>query len=106
VSWLPRGGPLHLPPGRRQLKAYTTKQVDYFAIYLLAEDIWYIFPAKRLIGQNVVMLSPHAEGSLHERCEEAWKLLDSRKTNSMRAVEAATRKIPAQTRSGGNPHFS
>jgi hypothetical protein len=68
-----------------KLRAYTTKQIDYFAIYLLPEDVWYVFRAKRLIGQSRVMLSPHTKGSLHERYEEAWKLLDSRKCASVRA---------------------
>jgi hypothetical protein len=77
-----------------KLKAYTTKQIDYFAIYLLREDIWYIFPAKRLMGQGVVVLSPHREGSVHELYKEAWELLDSRKPASVRAPKVATDKIP------------
>jgi hypothetical protein len=85
-----------------KLKAYTAKQVDYFAIYLLREDIWYIFPAKRLIGQNGVMLSPRNERSPHERYKEAWELLDSRKRAATRAAEAdrAPRK-PGRTNRNG-----
>ncbi len=80
-----------------KLKAYTVKQIDYFAIYLLREDIWYIFPAKRLIGQNVVVLSPHREGSVHGRYKEAWGLLDSRKhvdVRAAKATEAVADKVP------------
>ncbi len=77
-----------------KMKAYTVKEIDYLAIYLLPEDIWYIFPAKRLIGQGSVTLSPHCTGSLHERYEEAWKLLDSRKKASTRAEEAAADRVP------------
>ena len=77
-----------------KLKTYTVKQIDYLAIYLLREDIWYIFPAKRLMGQGSVMLSPHSEGSAHERYKEAWELLDSRKPASIRAAEAAANKVP------------
>ena len=76
-----------------KLKSYTVEEIDYLAIYLLREDIWYIFPAKTLKGQGVVTLSPHSEGSLHERYEEAWWLLDSRRRPSVRAGEAAVRKI-------------
>jgi hypothetical protein len=81
-----------------KLKAYTTKQVDYFAIYLLREDIWYIFPAKRLVRQGVVVLSPHSEGSVHERYREAWELLDSRKRVSNRAAKVAADRIPRKRR--------
>jgi hypothetical protein len=52
-----------LSGGKRQ--AYTTKQIDYFAIYVLEEDIWYIFPAKRLAGQSSVMLSPRRAKNPH-----------------------------------------
>lgn len=81
-----------------KLKAYTAKQIDYFAIYLLREDIWYIFPAKRLMGQGSVMLSPHSEGSAHERYKEAWDLLDSRKQVSIRAANGAANIIPRKRR--------
>ncbi len=76
----------HLANGRQ--KTYTVEQIDYLAIYVLREDIWYIFPAKRLMGQGSVMLSPHSKGSLHERYKEAWELLDSRKQVAVRGVEA------------------
>jgi hypothetical protein len=76
----------HLANG--ELKGYTVKEVDYLAIYVLREDIWYIFPAKRLMGQSSVMVSPHDEGSVHARHKEAWELLDSRKRVSVRAAKA------------------
>lgn len=83
-----------LSGGRR--KAYTSKQTDYFAIYLLEEDIWYIFPAKRLAGQSSVTLSPRRAKSEHGRYKEAWDLLDSRKHVAIRAAEAAANanKVP------------
>jgi hypothetical protein len=73
-----------------KLKTYTVKQIDYMAIYVLREDIWYIFPAKRLMGQRSVMLSPHNARSPHGRYKEAWGLLDSRKEVSARATKADT----------------
>ena len=84
-----KGYHCHLANGN--LKEYTVEEVDYLAIYVLPEDVWYVFPAKRLMGQSSVMVSPHDEGSVHARYEEAWKLLDSRKKASMRAVEVADR---------------
>ena len=72
-----------------KLKTYTVKQIEYLAIYLLREDIWYIFPAKKLMGQGSVMLSPHSEGSPHARYKEAWELLDSRKRVAIRTAEDA-----------------
>jgi hypothetical protein len=81
----------HLANGK--LKEYTVKEVDYLAIYVLREDIWYIFPAKRLMGQSSVMVSPHDEGSVHARYKEAWELLDSGKKGPDRGVEVAAGKV-------------
>jgi PD-(D/E)XK endonuclease len=54
---------------------YTTKQVDYFAIYVVPEDIWYIFPAKCLAGKRTIALTPHLKGHKYERYKENWGLL-------------------------------
>ena len=65
-----------LDSGKR--KGYTAEDVDYLAIYLLPEDIWYIFPVSRVEGQRGVMMSPNQPGSVHARYQEAWELLESR----------------------------
>ena len=58
-------------------RSYTSKDLDYFGIYILPDDVWYIFPASRLVGKSAVALSPHRT---REDCEsewyrEAWSLL-------------------------------
>ena len=59
-------------------RAYTTNQIDYFAIYIVPDDIWYIFPVSKLLGQTAVILTPHRKGHKHERYKEAWDLLRNR----------------------------
>ena len=54
---------------------YTAEEIDYFAIYVLAEDVWYIFPARTLAGKGSVALSPHHKGHKYERYMENWWLL-------------------------------
>ncbi len=78
----------------RKLKTYTVKEIDYLAIYVLPEDIWYLFPAKKLMGQCSVMVSPHSEESPHKRYKEAWELLDSRKPASIRVTKGAAETLP------------
>ncbi len=56
-------------------RLYTEKEIDYFAIYVLPEDVWYIFPAKRLAGMMTVGLTPHRKGHKYERYKENWWLL-------------------------------
>jgi hypothetical protein len=58
--------------GNRQ---YVAGAVDYFAIYILAEDLWYIFPARTLAGLGAVVLSPQRKGHKYERYLENWWLL-------------------------------
>ncbi len=59
-------------------RAYSSAQIDYFAIYIVPDDIWYFFPAKKLIGKTVVVLAPHKKNHKHEAHREAWHLLQSR----------------------------
>lgn len=80
-----------------KLKAYTVKEIDYFAIYLLEEDIWYIFPAKRLAGQASVMLSPRSKKSPHGRYKEAWDLFDRGKHVSIQAAGVAAGRVRERT---------
>jgi PD-(D/E)XK endonuclease len=56
-------------------RLYTPKEIDYFALYILPKDVWYIFPAKTLAGMSAVALAPHLKGHKYERYMENWWLL-------------------------------
>jgi hypothetical protein len=56
-------------------RLYTAEDIDYFAIYVLPLDLWYIFPAKTLAGKGAVVLSPQREGHKYQRYMENWWLL-------------------------------
>jgi hypothetical protein len=49
--------------------------IDYFAIYVLPLDLWYVFPARTLAGVGAVVLTPHSKGHKYERYMENWWLL-------------------------------
>jgi PD-(D/E)XK endonuclease len=53
-------------------KVYSIKDIDYFALYVLPDDVWYIVPAKILEGMTAVALSPHRKGSKYDRYKESW----------------------------------
>jgi PD-(D/E)XK endonuclease len=59
-------------------RLYTSKEIDYFALYVLPKDVWYIFPAKTLAGMGAVALAPHLKGHKYERYVENWWLLTRR----------------------------
>ena len=59
-------------------RLYSAEDIDYFAIYVLPLDLWYIFPARTLAGLSAVVLSPHRKGHKYERYLENWWLLTRR----------------------------
>ncbi len=63
-------------------KPYTLKQVDFFAAYVIPEDVWYLIPAAVLLGgkkKKALTLLPekprHPERYKCEGYREAWGLL-------------------------------
>jgi hypothetical protein len=63
-------------------RPYTLKQIDFFAAYVIPRDVWYVIPAKVLLGGEgklaLTLLpenprSPERYG--HEGYREAWGLL-------------------------------
>jgi hypothetical protein len=94
-------------------RLYTTKEIDYFALYVLPEDVWYIFPAKTLKGMGAVALAPHLKGHKYEHYMENWWLLTrhhfrrgartmvpSRDTRP-NAISRLSRRIMKRIRGGG-----
>jgi hypothetical protein len=72
---------------------YTPREVDYFAIYVFPEDIWYIFPARCLAGKRTIALTPHLKGHKYEPYMENWSLLT--RLHSRRAEKTM---VPAESR--------
>jgi hypothetical protein len=56
-------------------RLYTAKEIDYFAVYVLPDDVWYIFPARTLAGMQAVGLTPHRATAKYRMYKENWWLL-------------------------------
>jgi hypothetical protein len=54
---------------------YSAKEIDYYAIYVLPVEVWYIFPIKTLQGMEGVALRPQSASSKYSRYKENWFLL-------------------------------
>lgn len=54
---------------------YTAKEIDYFALYVLPDDVWYTVPVKTLEGMGAVTLAPQNKESKYNRYKENWWLL-------------------------------
>lgn len=72
-----------LRPNERR-KRYTRRQVDFFAAYIVPEDVWYIIPASAVLRTKSCDLmlcpvqTPRRDSYLYEGYREAWKLLRNR----------------------------
>jgi hypothetical protein len=55
---------------------YPTNRLDYFAIYIIPLDLWYIVPYS-VVGRTnqSICLTPDLKGHKYERYKEAWHLL-------------------------------
>jgi hypothetical protein len=59
---------------------YTRRQVDFFAIYVILEDVWYILPAEIIIVlRGHFLLAPRRKVQKYAPYKEAWHLLKKRK---------------------------
>jgi hypothetical protein len=64
-------------------KRYTTRKVDFFAAYIVPEEVWYVIPAAVVLKTKslCLMLCPvrkqqmRSDSYCYERYREAWKLL-------------------------------
>lgn len=72
-------------PNQKSNRQYTTRKVDFFAAYVVPEDLWYIIPSAVVLKTRslCLMLCPvrkqkmRSDGYCYERYREAWHLLRS-----------------------------
>jgi len=71
-------------PNRRGAR-YTTRNVDFFAAYVVPEDVWYIVPApsssrpKAICSCYVPDAPKKSDGNRYEIYLEAWNLLRTKR---------------------------
>lgn len=63
-------------PGRKRYKEGT---VDFFAVYLIPEDEWYIIPYKAVGKKLTLHFRPEGGRQKYRRYREAWHLLQPRR---------------------------
>jgi PD-(D/E)XK endonuclease len=56
-------------------KPYPEGSLDYFAIYLIPMDIWYILPFEKARNTMSMQFTPGKPGHKYEAYREAWHLL-------------------------------
>ncbi len=54
--------------------AYTRREIDFFAIYVIPHDAWYIIPVEKVSRSSVFFRGNHRKGKFAPY-REAWHLL-------------------------------
>lgn len=58
-------------------RSYTREQIDFFAFYIIPEDVWFIVPIAAMGGAKyAVYLNPRRSRGKYFRYLEAWHLLN------------------------------
>ena len=77
---------------RAPQKHCTEKEVDFFAVYVIPEDAWYIIPASVVVRvHSALFLYPHSTNKRKHKYEcyfEAWHLLKSAKPKAKAATSS------------------
>ncbi len=74
---------------------YSAASIDFFAFYIVPEDLWYIVPIAELKrAKFAVYLNPYDRKNRYFRYMEAWHLLKLRRSRGVRAA----RRNPEGTR--------
>lgn len=64
--------------GHRSKRAYTRRDIDLLAAYVIPEDAWYLIPVSAFSPVKSLRLCPHRPSRRRfERFREAWHLLRS-----------------------------
>jgi len=58
------------------LKQYSKQQIDFFALYIPPEDLWYIVPVQ-VRGAGSATVDPRSGMNCYAKYREGWKLLKS-----------------------------
>ena len=77
---------------------YTTDDVDFFAIYVIPEDVWYIIPAEVGTRQKSnLLLNPRNKKQKYAPYLEAWHLLrDGKRERAANPMESACPSLSAK----------
>ncbi len=90
-STLCRNDRYYICSARTSSRPYTEKRVDFFAVYVIPEDLWYILPVRVVIRlKGNLLLAPHRKKHKYERYREAWDLLRAWKPKTRAAASYET----------------
>jgi hypothetical protein len=60
-----------------RVRPYTTSEVDFVAVYIIADDSWFILPVREVSDRRMLMFRPKKSSrrDIYAHYREAWHLL-------------------------------
>jgi len=85
---------INVKNGSRGRRGYARGTVDFFAVYIIPTDDWYIRPYEVIGDRDAnVYLSPGSKEQKYEKYREAWHLLLAACKGRWRFLRAAVRRL-------------
>jgi PD-(D/E)XK nuclease superfamily protein len=74
-------------------RTYTREEIDFFVVYIVPENVWYVVPIEIAETQKIMCFNPSSRGKAkYEKYREAWCLLDcSRKVRGWKDIPVLCR---------------
>jgi hypothetical protein len=82
----------HHSHGSRQV-SYDPREVDFIAVYVVPDSMWYVIPVRALLGRIQILLRQRNDPkpSRYDRYFEAWHLLGGRDPDE-NGIESGVKK--------------
>jgi len=70
--------------GSAHTRAYKRSELDFFALLIVPEELWYIVPAEAALapGNRTICLTPSMKSNRYEVYREAWHLLQDHRSGT------------------------
>ena len=81
-------------------RPYSARDIDFFAFFIIPEDVWYIVPISACRARYAVQLNPYRRDSKYFPYLEAWHLL----RQPERSGHAFRRAVPPAWKTSGFSH--
>ncbi len=84
--------------GSRKDRPYTAEDIDFIAVFVIPEDVWYVVPVAH-IRPSALTLEPRRPRNKYGRYMEAWHLLMGHPAGCFGAADPSSASCPASCNS-------
>lgn len=71
----PNGYRMQISPPHKRHPYYSKNQIDFFALYVIPKDVWYIVPIRVIPQKQTIQVYPDNNQTKYNQYKNAWFLL-------------------------------